>query len=123
VEILGAGLRFDDFGLTLSNKKGVSSESEGAMTSYRLDTFLRGKLASSEIVDGFDREDLALKLILADCPPGHCRLYRDPVLIAENVDGLWTLVPQSAVLPLKAPAVRVPRHFRPAARMASHAAA
>jgi hypothetical protein len=93
------------------------------MTSYRLDTFSRGKLASSDIVDGVDNDDIALKLILADCTSGHCKLYRDEVLIAENVDGLWTLTARRAVLPMKAPSKRAPRHFRPAARMASHAAA
>ena len=93
------------------------------MTSYRLDTYSRGKLAASEIVDGVDNDDLALKLILANCTSGHCKLYRDETLIAENIDGLWTLSARQAPVRLKAPARRIVRHFRPKARMASHAAA
>jgi hypothetical protein len=61
------------------------------MTSFRLDSFRRGKLLSSEIVDGLDDNDLAVKLVLANCRSGHCKLYRDDVLIAEMNKGLWSL--------------------------------
>jgi hypothetical protein len=93
------------------------------MTSYRLDTYSRGKLQFSDIVDGVDNDDLALKLILADHTSGHCKLYRDDVLIADCLDGLWTLLAQRSPVPLKRPARRVARSYRPRLEVASHVAA
>jgi hypothetical protein len=72
-------------------KTGILSESEGVMTSFRLDSIRRGRLLSSEIVDGLDDNDQAVKLVLANCRSGHCKLYRDDVLIAEMNKCVWSL--------------------------------
>ena len=61
------------------------------MTSYRLDSFKRGKRVASFIVDGLDDDDLALKLVLADCTSGHCKLYYDDKMVAEMDKGVWSL--------------------------------
>ena len=61
------------------------------MTSFRLDSYRAGKVVSSEMVDGLDDDELAMKLVVADCTAGHCKLYRNDVLIAEMDKGLWYL--------------------------------
>lgn len=61
------------------------------MTSYRLDSFKRGKRVASYMVDGLDDDDLAVKLVLADCTSGHCKLYRDDKMVAEMDGGVWSL--------------------------------
>ena len=61
------------------------------MTSYRRDSYRAGKVVSSEMVDGLDNDELAMKLVVADCTSGHCKLYRNDVLIAEMDKGLWYL--------------------------------
>ena len=68
------------------------------MTSYRLDSFKRGERVASYIVDGLDDDDLAVKLVLADCTSGHCKLYRDDEMVAEMDQGVWSLpvIPRQA---------------------------
>ncbi len=61
------------------------------MTSYRLDSFKNGKRDKSYIVDGLDDDDLAVKLVLADCNSGQCKLYRDDKVVAEMDGGVWSL--------------------------------
>lgn len=61
------------------------------MTSYRLDSFKNGKRDKSYIVDGLDDDELAVKLVLADCNYGQCKLYRDDKVIAEMDGGVWSL--------------------------------
>lgn len=61
------------------------------MTSYRLDSFKNGKRDKSYIVDGLDDDDMAVKLVLADCTSGHCKLYRDDKVVAEMDGGVWSL--------------------------------
>lgn len=61
------------------------------MTSYRLDSFKNGKRDKSYIVDGLDDDDLAVKLVLADCNYGQCKLYRDDKVVAEMDGGVWSL--------------------------------
>jgi len=61
------------------------------MTSFRLDSYRDGDLVSSEVVDGLDNDDLAVKLVLSDCTSGYCKLYRDDVVIAEMDRGVWSL--------------------------------
>ena len=61
------------------------------MTSFRLDSYRAGKVVSSEMVDGLDNDELAMKLVVTDCTSGHCKLYRNDVLIAEMDKGLWYL--------------------------------
>jgi hypothetical protein len=93
------------------------------MTSFRLDSYSKGKLISSEMVDGIDNEDLAIKLLLADCSTGHCKLYRDDVAIAEVVDGLWSLTGPRPLAARTELAKRMPRHFIPKTRTLTPAAA
>lgn len=45
----------------------------------------------SYIVDGLDDDDLAVKLVLADCTFGHCKLYRNDEVVAEMDGGVWSL--------------------------------
>lgn len=72
------------------------------MTSFRLDSYRDGEFVSSEVVDGLDNDDLAMKLILADCTSGYCKLYREDVLIAEMDKGVWSLpVPPRETFPLR----------------------
>ena len=61
------------------------------MTSFRLDSYRKGELVSSEIVDGLDNDELAVKLVLAGCTTGYCKLYRDDHIIAEMDGGIWSL--------------------------------
>jgi hypothetical protein len=61
------------------------------MTSYRLDRFKNGKRVKSYFVDGLDDDDMAVKLVLADCTSGHCKLYRDDKVVAEMDGGVWSL--------------------------------
>ena len=61
------------------------------MTSYRLDSLKNGKRVKSYIVDGLDDDDLAVKLVLADCTFGQCKLYRDDKVVAEMNGGVWSL--------------------------------
>ena len=61
------------------------------MTSYRLDSLKNGKRVKTYIVDGLDDDDLAVKLVLADCTFGQCKLYRDDKMVAEMDGGVWSL--------------------------------
>ena len=61
------------------------------MTSYRLDSYKDGKRDKSFVVDGLDDDDMAVKLVLADCTFGHCKLYRDGKVVAEMDGGVWSL--------------------------------
>jgi hypothetical protein len=61
------------------------------MTSYRLDRYRNGKFIGSEVVDGIERADVALRLLLSNCATKHCRLYADDVLLAEGAEGSWWL--------------------------------
>ena len=61
------------------------------MTSYRLDSFKNGKRFKSYIVDGLDDDDMAVKLVLADCTSGQCKLYCDDKVVAEMDGGVWSL--------------------------------
>jgi hypothetical protein len=65
------------------------------MTTFRLVTYGRGSEVATEIVDGVDRDDLAIRLLIANCTSKRCKLFADDVLIAEMERGTWsTSVPR-----------------------------
>ncbi|CAA9518630.1 MAG: hypothetical protein AVDCRST_MAG09-1863 [uncultured Sphingomonas sp.] len=59
------------------------------MRTFRLDTYSGRSLVGTELVEGVERDDLAIKLLIANCTGRRCKLFADDILIAEMDRGTW----------------------------------
>jgi hypothetical protein len=59
------------------------------MTTFRLDTYRGRSLVGTELVEGVERDDLAIKLLIANCTGRRCKLFADDILIAQMDKGTW----------------------------------
>jgi hypothetical protein len=59
------------------------------MTIFRLDTYSGRSLVQTDLVDGVERDDLAIKLLIVKSTARRCKLFADDILIAEMDRGTW----------------------------------
>jgi hypothetical protein len=74
--------------VTSGIKRVYNVDSEGIVTTFRLVTYGRDSEVATEIVDGVERDDLAIRLLIANCTSKRGKLFADDVLIAEMKRGI-----------------------------------
>ena len=59
------------------------------MACFRLDNYEHSRVLSTEVVDAFDNDDIAVRFLLDQRSTRECKLYCDETLIGEMSNGVW----------------------------------